>query len=78
MTKKELYAEWVRGQEKLPVFFEPWWLDAVCAGREWDVIIVESRKSKGCTKGQCTKYKSRKHFGGDALYAVREMAMAMD
>ena len=76
MTKKELYAEWVRGQEKLPVFFEPWWLDAVCAGREWDVIIVESRKSKVESRKQGGK--SRKHFGGDALYAVREMAMAMD
>ena len=59
MTKKELYAEWVRGQEKLPVFFEPWWLDAVCAGREWDVIIVESQKDVQRDNVQSTKVRAK-------------------
>ena len=58
MTKKELYAEWVRGQEKLPVFFEPWWLDAVCAGREWDVIIVESQEEVQRDNVQSTRVES--------------------
>ena len=39
MTKKEIYAEWVKGQETLPLFMQPWWMDAVCAGKEWDVLL---------------------------------------
>ena len=46
MTNKEIYSEWIKTQERIPVFMQPWWLDAVCAGKEWDVIIVESQKSK--------------------------------
>lgn len=30
----------------MPVFMQPWWMDAVCAGKEWDVLLVESQKSK--------------------------------
>ena len=41
MTNKEKYADWVQTQTHLPVFMQPWWLDAVCAGKEWDVIIIE-------------------------------------
>ena len=41
MTNKELYADWVKTQEMLPIFYEPWWLDAVCAGRSWDVLLVK-------------------------------------
>lgn len=25
----------------LPIFLQPWWMDAVCAGKAWDVILVE-------------------------------------
>ena len=25
----------------MPIFFKPWWLDAVCAGKEWDVLLAE-------------------------------------
>ena len=46
MTNKERYSEWVARQEYVPIFMQPWWMDAVCAGKEWDVILVESRKSK--------------------------------
>ena len=40
MTNKELYTEWVKTQDNLPLFMQPWWLDAVSAGKEWDVILV--------------------------------------
>ena len=43
MTKKEQYIEWIKTQHKLPVFMQAWWLDAVCAGKEWDVLLVEDR-----------------------------------
>ncbi len=41
MTKKERYTEWVSQQEYIPVFMTPWWMDAVCAGKEWDVLLAE-------------------------------------
>ncbi len=47
MTNKELYSEWVKGQANIPVFFEPWWLEAVCAGQEWDVLLIESETPSG-------------------------------
>ncbi len=40
MTNKELYAAWCPTQERMPIFMQPWWLDAVCAGKEWDVILM--------------------------------------
>ena len=44
MTNKELYTEWVKSQPSLPIFLQPWWMNAVCAGREWDVIIVKEEE----------------------------------
>ena len=41
MTNKERYIEWSAAQEYMPVFLQPWWMDAVCAGKEWDVLLVE-------------------------------------
>lgn len=39
-SSKELYGEWAAKQESLPIFMQPWWMDAVCAGKEWDVILI--------------------------------------
>jgi hypothetical protein len=44
MTNKEQYIAWVATQHSLPIFMQPWWLDAVCAGKEWDVILVDSEE----------------------------------
>jgi hypothetical protein len=41
MTNKERYIEWVSEQEYIPVMMTPWWMDAVCAGKEWDVLLAE-------------------------------------
>ena len=41
MTNKERYSAWVAEQEYVPIFMQPWWLDAVCAGKEWDVLLAE-------------------------------------
>lgn len=41
MTNKERYSEWVAKQEYVPISMMPWWMDAVCAGKEWDVLFVE-------------------------------------
>lgn len=38
-SNKEIYAEWCSRQEDMPVFMQDWWLNAVCAGKEWDVLF---------------------------------------
>ena len=42
MTNKERYIEWTSSQEYVPLFMQPWWMDAVCAGKEWDVLLAEN------------------------------------
>lgn len=44
MTNKERYIEWVDQQEYVPVMMTPWWLDAVCAGKTWDVLLAEDEE----------------------------------
>ena len=41
MTNKERYIEWAGQQDYVPISMMPWWLDAVCAGKEWDVLLAE-------------------------------------
>lgn len=46
MTNKERYIAWCEQQEYLPLTMQPWWMDAVCAGKEWDVLLVEDAEGK--------------------------------
>jgi hypothetical protein len=46
MSNKERYSEWVAKQEYVPISMMPWWLDAVCAGKVWDVLFAEDEKGK--------------------------------
>ncbi len=46
MTNKERYIEWVGQQEYVPVMMSPWWMDAVCAGKEWDVLLAEDEEGQ--------------------------------
>ena len=39
MTNKEQYRELCRNTDSLPLFMMDWWMDAVCAGKEWDVLL---------------------------------------
>jgi hypothetical protein len=39
MTNKELYHDFCRANDDLPLFMQDWWLDAVCAGKQWDVLL---------------------------------------
>jgi len=39
MSAKELYATFCQHQPDMPVMMQPWWLEAVCAGKEWDVML---------------------------------------
>lgn len=42
MTNKDQYTSWVSSQPQLPISMQPWWLDAVTAGKAWDVILVRN------------------------------------
>ena len=46
MTNKERFIKWTAGLEFVPVFMQPWWMDAVCAGKEWDVLIAENENGE--------------------------------
>lgn len=39
MTAKEQYAAFCQHQPDMPVMMQPWWLEAVCAGKEWDAMV---------------------------------------
>lgn len=39
MTNKERYRELCQQSDNMPIFMQAWWLDAVCAGKEWDVLL---------------------------------------
>ena len=41
MTNKELYREFCRNTQDLPIFMTDWWMDAVCAGKQWDVLLSQ-------------------------------------
>ena len=39
MTNKERYRELCQHVSDMPIFMTDWWMDAVCAGKEWDVML---------------------------------------
>lgn len=39
MENKERYILFAQNETQLPLFFQPWWLDAVSAGMQWDVLL---------------------------------------
>ena len=39
MTNKELYHEFCLNNSDLPLVMTDWWMDAVCAGKQWDVLL---------------------------------------
>ena len=46
MTNKERYSQWAAAQEYMPLFMMPWWMDAVCAGKTWDVLLAEDEQGE--------------------------------
>ncbi len=45
-SKKEIYRKWADKYDELPLFFNPFWLDAVCGVYSWDVAIVQDSNGK--------------------------------
>jgi hypothetical protein len=40
MSNKQRYIQFCTEHPDIPVFSQPWWLDAVCPD-QWDVILIE-------------------------------------
>ena len=59
MTNKEKYINFCKIEKMIPIFSQPWWLDAVCDNGEWDAAIVE----KGGQIWATMPYYIRKHYG---------------
>jgi len=38
---KEKYISLVSKCDEIPIFYQPWWLDAVSPPDDWDVVIIE-------------------------------------
>lgn len=47
MTNKERYAAFCKRNPEMPIMMQPWWMDAVCAGKEWDVLLVTKSEIGG-------------------------------
>ena len=47
LDNKEIYRQFAE-QEQLPLFMQPWWLDAVTApdGKQWDVLLAYNRQGE--------------------------------
>ena len=41
MTNKEKYIHFCEQNDFVPVFSQPWWMDAVCIDGYWDVLLYE-------------------------------------
>lgn len=41
MTNKEKYIQFCEQNDFVPIFSQPWWMDAVCIDGYWDVLLYE-------------------------------------
>ena len=58
--RKKIYQAFCASQPELPLFFQPWWLDAVCVEGEWDVCL--SLDKGGNVRGMLPYY-LKKYYG---------------
>ena len=65
MTTKEQYEAFIRQFPDLPVMLQPWWLDAVCAGKQWDVMLVTRGELKSTGWWQRKKARQDEPAEGD-------------
>lgn len=45
VSNKDAYRAWAETQLTMPIFLQPWWMDAVTAGKEWDVLLVRRNET---------------------------------
>jgi GNAT acetyltransferase-like protein len=44
VNKREIYKKFCEGRRDIPIFSQPWWLDAVCEKCGWDACLVEDAR----------------------------------
>lgn len=59
-SQKSFYRKWAEGQDKLPLFYRPDWLDCVCGAEHWEVVLVKD--DRGEVLGVLPFYQSKKGF----------------
>jgi len=59
MDNRDKYRNLCKVERQIPVFSQPWWLDAVCGKNGWDVSLAESN---GHIMGALPFYRSRRMF----------------
>ena len=59
MEPKVQYRQFCQNEIELPIFFQDWYLDAVCQEGSWEAVILEK---KGETVGVLPYYLKRKYF----------------
>lgn len=42
LIDKELYREFCKVEDNIPIFSKDWWMDAVCGEDKWDVILIKN------------------------------------
>ncbi len=46
-SKRLLYEDFCHEQQiSLPLFFQPYWLDAVCPNGEWDAVVIQDKNER--------------------------------
>lgn len=46
MNNKQIYTALCQSDPSIPLFLTDWWMDAVCAGKQWDVLLDLDADSK--------------------------------
>lgn len=48
MNNKEQYIQFCENEENIPLFLQPWWLDAVTQpdGKKWDVLLAKNKNNE--------------------------------
>lgn len=59
MSNKEKYRQLCERHPEVPLFAQYWWMEAICAGKTWDVLLVEE---DGVVLGALPYLLVRKYF----------------
>ena len=76
MTAKEQYAEFCQHQPDMPVMMQPWWLEAVCAGKEWDVMLFTERDLQ--PESWWAKLRGKREEEGAKTTSLKEQGLRTD
>lgn len=58
ISNKAKYAAFCETEKNIPVFLQPWWMDAVCINGEWEALLYEE---KGFIRGVLLYYTLKKY-----------------